>query len=150
MRKFEVVKEEHKKYGVKEVTLPIRSTINSAGYDMFSPIDITIEPNTIETIFTNVKAICNSDEFIMVCVRSSMGKKGVCLANDVGIIDSDYYSNPNNDGNIGVMLKNTSSIPFEIKAGDKIAQAIFMKYLVVDNDVPANNIRTSGFGSTGK
>ena len=86
----------------------------------------------------------------MVCVRSSMGKKGVCLANDVGIIDSDYYSNPNNDGNIGVMLKNTSSTSFEIKAGDKIAQAIFMKYLVVDDDIPANNIRTSGFGSTGK
>ena len=150
MRKFEAVKEEHLKYGVKEVTLPIRSTINSAGYDIFSPIDITIAPNTIETVFTNVKAICNSDEFIMVCVRSSMGKKGVCLANDVGIIDSDYYSNPNNDGNIGVMLRNTSDTPFEIKAGDKIAQAIFMKYLVVDNDVPSNNIRISGFGSTGK
>ena len=150
MRKFEAVKEEHLKYGVSSVTLPIRSTINSAGYDMFSPIDITIEPNTIETVFTNVKATCNSDEFIMVCVRSSMGKKGINLANDVGIIDSDYYSNPNNDGNIGVMLKNSSSVPFEIKAGDKITQAIFMKYLVVDDDVPANNIRTSGFGSTGK
>lgn len=150
MRKFEAVKQECMKYGVSEVTLPVRSTINSAGYDMFSPIDITISPNTIETVFTNVKATCNPDEFIMVCVRSSMGKKGVCLANDIGIIDSDYYSNPNNDGNIGVMLKNTSSVPFEIKAGDKIAQAIFMKYLVVDNDIPTNNVRTSGFGSTGK
>ena len=128
MRKFEAVKQDCIKYGVSSVTLPVRSTINSAGYDMFSPIYIVVQPNTIETVFTNVKAICNPDEFIMVCVRSSMGKKGVCLANDVGIIDSDYYGNPNNDGNIGVMLKNTSATPFEIKAGDKIAQAIFMKY----------------------
>ena len=150
MRKFEAVKQDCIKYGVSSVTLPVRSTINSAGYDMFSPIDIVVQPNTIETVFTNVKAICNPDEFIMVCVRSSMGKKGVCLANEVGIIDSDNYGNPNNDGNIGVMLKNTSSTPFEIKAGDKIAQAIFMKYLVVDDDIPANNIRISGFGSTGK
>jgi len=149
MRKFEIVDKNHLKYGVTEVKLPQRSTTNSAGYDLCSPIDIEIKPNSIETIFTNIKACCNNNEFIMICVRSSMGKKGISLANDVGIIDSDYYNNPSNDGNIGIMLRNNTSESFFIKSGDKIAQAIFMNYLVVDDDIPSNVIRNSGFGSTG-
>lgn len=150
MRKFEMVKKEFRKYSEDEVNLPIRSTKNSAGYDMFSPVDIVIPAGKVETVWTNIKVACNSDEFVMVCVRSSMGKRGVSLANDVGIVDSDYYSNPSNDGNIGVMLRNNSDVDFVISKGDKIAQAIFMKYLTVDDEVVSDKERVSGFGSTGK
>ena len=150
MRKFEMVKNEFRKYSQDDVSLPVRSTMNAAGYDMFSPIDIVIPAGKVETVWTNIKAACNPDEFIMICVRSSMGKKGISLANDVGIVDSDYYSNPSNDGNIGVMLRNNTHEDFIITKGDKIAQAIFMKYLTVDDEVVSNNQRVSGFGSTGK
>ena len=47
------------------------------------------------------KIVFNENEFMLLCVRSSMGRKDICLANDVGIIDCDYYSNPDNDGNLG-------------------------------------------------
>ena len=50
---------------------------------------------------------------------------------------------------IGVILKNNSTESFKVKAGDKIAQAIFSKYLIVDNDEPVNSVRAGGFGSTG-
>lgn len=150
MRKFEVVRKDCLKYDKEPPMLPIRSTKNSAGYDMFSPVDIVIKSGSCETLWTNVKATCNEDEYFMVCVRSSMGKKGIILANGVGIIDSDYYSNESNDGNIGLMLRNLSNEDFVITRGDKIGQAIFMKYLFTDDDVPSDNIRKSGFGSSGK
>lgn len=150
MRKFEVVKDEHIKYDNFDIKLPVRSTINAAGYDLFSPVDIVIPAGKVKTVWTNVKGACNPDEFIMICVRSSMGKKGISLANDVGIVDSDYYSNTSNDGNIGVMLRNNTTEDFNISVGDKIAQAIFMKYLIADNDNVVSNVRTGGMGSTGK
>ena len=150
MRKFEIVKDEFIKYGEKDVVIPHRSTKFSAGYDMYSPSDVIIPAGGIGTVWTNIKVACNSDEFVMICVRSSIGRKGLCLANDVGIIDSDYYGNPETDGNIGIMLRNTTTNDFAIKKGDKIAQAIFMKYLTVDGEEEILASRRGAFGSTGK
>ena len=84
----------------------------------------------------------------MLDVRSSMGGKFM-LANTIGIIDSDYYENPDNDGNIGIFLKNISNETQYIKRDDKIAQGIFMKYLRINND-NVNIERKGGFGSTNK
>lgn len=148
MRKFEAVKNEFIKYNEYEVKLPIRSTNNSAGYDFYSPVDLVIAPNEIKVIWTNVKFICNSDEYLMLCVRSSMGKKGVRLANGVGIIDSDYYSNESNDGNIGFMLHNFGKDEFVISKNDRIGQGIIMKYLTADDDNVASSNRIGGIGST--
>ena len=150
MRKFEIVKDFAIKYDVKDVKLPKRATKYSAGYDIFSPIDVTIMPNTAELIWTNVKVLMNNDEYLLVCSTSGMGKRDVRLANGVGIIDSDYYSNPTNDGNFAVRLVNFGQNPYEIKAGDKIGQAIFMKYLTVDDEQEITSDRVGGFGSTVK
>jgi len=92
----------------------------------------------------------NDDEYLMLCVTSGMGKKGIKLANGVGIVDADYYSNAKNDGNLGFLLQNLSSTDYVIKTGDKIGQGIFMKYLVVDNEAEISNERVGGFGSTVK
>ena len=70
------------------------------------------------------------------------------LANSQGWIDCDYYSNENNDGNIGVFLKNISDKPITITKGEKIAQGMFIPFLVDDNG-NTDTIRTGGFGSTG-
>ena len=88
-----------------------------------------------------------NDEFLMIDVRSSMGGKFM-LANTIGIIDSDYYSNPDNDGNIGIFLKNISNDTQVIKKDDRIAQGIFVKYLKADNDYYSSNLRKGGHGST--
>jgi dUTP pyrophosphatase len=89
-----------------------------------------------------------SNEGLILNVRSSMGGKFM-LANSQGWIDSDYFSNESNDGNIGVFLLNISNEVQEIKKGDRIAQGMFINYLVADNG-NTNNERVGGFGSTNK
>ena len=84
-------------------------------------------------------------------IRSSIGvKKGVVLSNGTGIIDASYYSNPDNDGRIGISLYNTSDKEVHLLAGDRIAQGVFMQYLVADDEAVLNEERAGGFGSSGK
>ena len=127
--------------------IPTRSSINSAGYDFYSDQDYTVSPNEIIKIWTNVKAYMCKDEFLMLDVRSSMGGKFM-LANTIGIIDSDYYSNPDNDGNIGIFLKNISNETQYIKKDERIAQGIFIEFLKADDIVTTK--RNGGFGSSNK
>ena len=148
MRKFEVVRDDAIMYGQKDIIMPRRATINSAGYDVCCPIDIVIPAGEIVTVWTNIKACCTENEFILLCVRSSMGRKDICLANDIGVIDGDYYSNPDNDGNIGVALKNRSSNDYIIHKNDKIAQILFVPYLKADNEETVTGVRGGGYGST--
>lgn len=152
MRKFELVKPEFIKYGVDPSTLkkPFRATKYSVCYDCFTPIDLTIAPHTTELVFTNFKAYFEHDEGMFLAITSGLSRKGINLANGVGIIESDYADNPTNDGNIGFLLHNNNDTPFSFKAGDKIGQIFFMKYLTVDDEVEPETIRTGGFGSTNK
>jgi dUTP pyrophosphatase len=69
------------------------------------------------------------------------------LANTQGWIDSDYYSNESNDGNIGIFLKNISGKRQEIKKGERIAQGAFFNFLVADSG-NTDRVRTGGWGST--
>lgn len=128
------------------VHYPTRGSVNSAGYDFYADKDYTIAPNEIIKVWTDIKAYMQPDEFLMLDVRSSMGGKFM-LANTIGVIDSDYYENPDNDGNIGIFLKNISNEVQHIKRDDKIAQGIFMEYLKIDNDKTTAE-RQGGFGST--
>lgn len=150
MRKFEIVKDEFRKHNDKQIKMPIRATKYSAGYDFYSPVDVVIQPNEMQMIWTDVKSCFNTDEVLLLCVTSGMGKKGIMLANTLGVIDCDYYSNEGNDGNLGFRLYNFSKEPYEIKAGDKIGQGIFTKFLTVDNEDEITNVRVGGFGSTVK
>ncbi len=150
MRKFEIVDNNFLQYGIVPQKMPQRATKTSAGYDIYSPIDITIMPKTMEMIWTNIKACFENDEVLLLCVTSGMGKHGIMVANTIGVIDSDYYGNISNDGNLGFRLYNFSDKPYVIKAGDKIGQGIFMKYLIVDDEPEITNTRVGGFGSTVK
>jgi dUTP pyrophosphatase len=148
MRYFEVVKDEFRK-NEGEIKLPTRGSEHSAGYDFYSPIDITIQPNESVMIWTDIKAHMYYDNALLLIPRSSMGKQPIMIANTVGLIDSDYYSNEGNDGNIGFRLLNLGSTPYEIKVGDRIGQGVFIKYGTVKNDNTTTK-RENGFGSTGK
>ena len=146
MRKFEIVKDEFRKNS-GEIKLPTRATRNSAGYDFYSPVDITIPPHEMVMIWTDIKASMYWDNVLILNVRSSMGKQPVMIANTQGWIDSDYYGNPDNDGNIGFRLLNLGDTPYEIKAGDRIGQGMFIKYGTIKNDNTTAE-RKGGFGST--
>ena len=148
-RGFEVVKDEMRKTK-GAVMLPKRSTSESAGYDFYLPYDIVISPHGCTGIIpTDIKAYMQEGEVLMLYVRSSVGiKKGLVLANGTGVIDMDYYSNPDNDGKIGVALRNETDVPVILKRGERIMQGIFVKYLVADNG-NTDNVRDGGFGYTG-
>ena len=133
----------------EEYNLPMRSTKNSAGYDFFALQDYIIKPNDIIKIPLGVKVYMQDDEVLLLVIRSSMGfKYNVRLTNQVGIIDSDYYNNADNEGHMWLCLQNEGTSDFIIKKGDKILQGIFIKYLTVDNEKNIENIRIAGIGST--
>ena len=105
--------------------------------------------NTI-LVKTGIKAYMLEDEVLILANRSSNpGKKGLILANSIGVVDSDYYGNPDNDGHIMFAFFNIKDEDVEIKKGDAIGQGIFQKFLTVDNDL-AKGERIGGFGSTSK
>ena len=150
LRGFEVAKG----FENKGINIPVRKTKNSAGYDIEAAEDCIIpafKPGQKPTLVkTGLKAYCQPDEFYMLCNRSSNpGKKGLVMANSVGIIDSDYYENEENDGHFMFAFYNFKDEDVIIKKGEAIGQAIFMKYLTVDND-NAIGTRKGGFGSTNK
>ena len=147
MRYFEVVKDEFRKNPNVEIKLPTRGSKNSAGYDFYSPVDSVIQPNESVMIWTDIKADMYYDNVLMLFVRSSMGKHPVVISNGTGIVDSDYYSNEVNDGNIGFRLLNLGTTPYEIKIGDRIGQGVFLKYGTVKDDNTTAE-RKGGFGST--
>ena len=150
IRGFEVVSDSFRKHKDVEIKLPIRATKISAGYDFSSPISITIQPKSKEVIWTDVKSYMQEGEVLILDVRSSIGiKKGLMLANTIGIVDKDYFSNINNDGNIGICLYNMTDEPVHIEQFERIAQGIFIPFLVSDNG-NTDEERTGGIGSTNK
>ena len=128
--------------------LPQRSTAGSAGYDIASAEDITIEPNEIVMIKTGIKAYMHKGEFLGLYPRSSLQKRRLMLSNNVGVADEDYSDNENNEGHIHVPLWNFGDTPQHITAGERLVQGIFQKYYTTDDDT-ATGERMGGFGSTG-
>ena len=155
MRKFEKIsKSEFLKdvpdANYDDIILPKRSTLNSAGYDFYSVISFTLSPGERRVIPTGIKVSMNSNEFLSIYIRSSLGFKwNIRMCNQVGIIDADYYNNSENEGHIFVCLMNEGNKVLEIKKGDRIVQGIFMPFLITDDD-KTTDIRMGGFGSTNK
>ena len=145
-RGFEVVKDEMRKTK-GDITLPTRGTSKAMAYDFYANDDYVVEPNKIVKIWTDVKAYFQDDEALLINVRSSMGKQPIILANVQGWVESDYYGNKDNNGNLGVNLFNLGKTPYVIKKGERIAQCMFIKKLDADNG-DTDTIRTGGFGST--
>ena len=135
VRGFEIAKG----FEDKNINLPERKTKYSAGYDVECAEDVIIpsfkkgmKPTLVKT---GIKAYMQDNEYLMLVNRSSNpGKKGLVLANSVGIIDKDYYGNPDNDGHFMFAFYNMKEEDIEIKKGDCIGQAIFMPYLLADDD----------------
>lgn len=150
LRGFEVAKG----FEGAKINLPVRKTKYSAGYDIEAAED-TVVPSFKKgmnpiLVKTGLKAYMQEDEVMLLYNRSSNPKKkGLIMANSVGVIDKDYYGNPDNDGHFMFAFYNIKEEDIVIKKGEAIGQAIFQKYLVVDDD-KAQGERIGGFGSTNK
>jgi len=146
MRKFEIVSV----YKDSGATIPKRATAHSAGYDLASIEEISINPGEIKFIPTGLKVKLPDDEALFVFPRSSLGiKKHLMMSNSVGVIDADYYNNPNNEGHIMVPLLNFGKTEVMIEKGERVAQGIFMNYKKTEDDDAAEIARVGGFGSSG-
>ena len=109
---------------------------------------IAISKGTL--VKTGIKAYCESDEYVGLHNRSSSySKLGLMLANNSAVIDADYCGNDKNDGHILLNFINFGFSEIKIEKGQKIAQAIFYKYIKTDNDKKSNTVRRGGWGSTG-
>jgi dUTP pyrophosphatase len=130
--------------------LPKRQTKNSAGYDFYALEDVVIPAHEERNLNTGIKACMPADEHLELFIRSSYGiKYGLMLNNCVGIIDADYYNNPDNEGEILARIRNCSDETMLIHKGDRFCQGIFVKHYLTDND-DADGERIGGVGSTTK
>ena len=177
MAKFEKVS----RFNEVDLPLPVRKTVESAGYDFVVAEDIVIPPYTtqhnnmlianrvdvpltlgeaaaavknagakITLVSTGMKCQLEKGTYLELSVRSSCPlKHWLILGNSVGIIDADYYNNPDNEGEIFFQIINLAPFPIQLKRGDAIGQGIIKPYLITEDD-NAIGERTGGFGSTDK
>ena len=146
-RGFEIVSD----FKDKHINLPTRKTSKSAGYDIEAAEDKIIKAGKMAVIATGLKAYMQDDEYLGIHIRSSLAfKKNLNLVNSQGVIDADYYNNEDNEGHIMIGLINFGDEDVEITKGMRIAQAIFYKFLIIDDEKKVDTIRSGGFGSTGE
>lgn len=163
-RGFEIVTQ----YQKANIHLPTRATKKAAGYDFEAAEDVVIpafwktlvaklsrnenvEPKVLKPVLvpTGIKAYMAEDEYLQLANRSSNSlKRFLTLSNGVGIIDSDYYNNPANEGHIMFQFTNFGLTDVVIKKGERIGQGIFLPFLKADGDRVITE-RTGGFGSSG-
>ena len=131
--------------------LPQRQTKAAAGYDLFSIKEVVITPGNILLVPTGVRVKLPIGEFLAIYARSSLAiKRRLMLANGVGVIDADYYDNPDNGGEIMIPLFNMGAEEVLLPRGERIAQGIFTSYFTsTAEDSFLEKKRVGGFGSTG-
>lgn len=175
MARFEVVS----RFADKDISLPVRKTAQSAGYDFQVAEDIIIQPYLYHVdrmkdampympyelsqmaewtkelkarprlVSTGIKCKLEPGTYLELSMRSSTPlKHWLVLANAIGIIDADYYNNPDNEGEIFFQVINLSPFPIRLRKGDTIGQGIIKQYLVTEDDKSVG-MRKGGFGSTG-
>lgn len=139
---------DHAKELYREIKMPQRATNLSAGYDFFSPKPFALKPGERIKVPTGIRVQMNSDEWLGIYIRSSLGfKYNIRLKNSVGVIDADYI-NAKNEGHIWIALYNHGDKTLTIDKGEAFAQGIFRKYLLTEDDEPKEFHRVGGIGST--
>lgn len=136
--KFLKIDEKH------EVKIPTRSTPGSAGYDFYAPHDIVVPAKGSVRFKTGVIADIAEGYVLLLFPRSSLGMRGIRIANTVGVIDSDYKLE------IQCKLVNDSGEDIIINVNDRYMQGVFVQFATVKNDEVVNSVRDGGIGSTGK
>lgn len=141
IRGFEVLPD-----AVPYVQAPQRETRKAAGYDIRALESAVIPIGGKVTFKTGLTVYCQDDEFLDLRIRSGLAyNHDLTLQNDAGVIDADFYGKE-----IKVMIRNEGKKPYQVFAGERIAQGIFSPFLLDDNDNPSDTERTDGLGHTGK
>ena len=128
--------------------LPVRTTPNAAGLDLFAAETITINPGRRCLVGTGIAIALQPWHVGLVCPRSGLAlMDGITVLNAPGVVDPDYR------GEVGVILVNTGDEPYLVKAGARIAQLVIVPFAsprIVEVDaLPGTKRGSGGFGSTG-
>lgn len=113
-------------------------------------IQSIVKANSIKPTLvpTGIKAQIDKGFYLQLSVRSSCPLKSwIVLANGVGIIDADYYNNPDNEGEIFFQVINLTPYDILLQKGEIIGQGVILPYLTTQDDA-ATGQRVGGFGST--
>lgn len=126
--------------------MPRRATMDSAGYDVYAPCDMTIttKPQTFDLGFSFEKGDMPAHACAILAPRSSTGnKKGLHIRGTFGLIDSDYHKNV-----LATLVVDEGSVKF--KKGERILQFFIVPVYRLPGEIPPASERTSGYGSTGE
>ena len=131
------------------VGLPEPATAGAAGFDLAAAADMEIPPRSIRLIGTGLVIAVPEGYFLGVFARSSTPlKRGLMVANGVGIIDADYCG-PEDE--IKIQVLNSTDAPVTVTRGDRLAQGIVLPCPRVEWEEVEDTSQPSrgGFGSTG-
>jgi|ERR1051326_4773093 dUTP pyrophosphatase len=132
-----------------DIALPSYHTSESAGFDIASTEDFTVPPGEVVKIPTGLVIAAPSGHFLLIAARSSLPlKKGLMMANGIGVVDPDY-AGPNDQ--VHIIVYNFTNKPVEVKKGERLAQGIFIKFEQAqweEVDIIREKDR-GGIGSTG-
>lgn len=132
-----------------QITLPVRATVCSAGYDFFAPFDIVLESGQTLTVPTGIRCLMPDSWVLLIFPRSGLGfKYRLRLDNTVGVIDADY-SNSDNEGHIFIRITNEGKKSMCVEKGKAFAQGVFVTYGTTEDD-NVTQTRQGGLGSTDK
>ena len=129
--------------------LPTYQTPGSACFDLYSRIDITVPPQSLARIPSNLIIATPAHHALYIFARSSLAaKKHLMLSNSVGVVDSDYCGETDE---ILIAVYNFSDQESVIKKGERVAQASILPIpkITFTEVLSMNTKDRGGFGSTG-
>lgn len=133
----------------KELPLPEYKTAGAAGFDLTARETMTIGPHAVAYVPLNVAVETPADHFLLIATRGSTHKRGLMLANSVGIGDPDFCGD---EDQYMAALLNFTDTAVVVERGERIAQGIFIPFTRGEwEEVHVMQHKTRGsFGSTGK
>ena len=131
------------------VPLPTYATAESAGFDLSASAEVTVAPRQIALVPTGLVIEVPRGYFLGIFARSSTPlKRGLMVANGVGLVDSDYCG-PKDE--IKIEVVNFTQAPVQVRKGDRLAQGVIMPFVRAEwqEQETASAPSRGGFGSTG-
>lgn len=132
------------------IPLPSYKTAGAVAFDLAPRVDATIAPGGVAYIPANVIVEVPCGYVLIVAARSSLHKRGLLIANQLGIVDQDYCG-PNDE--LLLAIRNTTNEPITVQRGERLAQGLFVPVSRAEwEEVNVKDITTEtrgGWGSTG-
>lgn len=132
-----------------EVVVPAYQSSGAAAVDLAAAAEVVVPPRGLVLVPTGLVFAVPAGHFLAIVARSSLPKRGLLVANGLGVLDSDYRGARDE---ARVLVHNYTEAPVTIAAGERIAQAFVLAVPRVHFEpfTPDAEVSRGGFGSTGQ